>query len=72
MERVARIRELLAAHVEPPASDDAPLTLSSFELVVLVEALEDAFGVRVRPADVTPEHFGSVARIAALVARLAP
>jgi acyl carrier protein len=61
------VRGLLATHLEPPASDDAPLVLSSFALVVLVEELEDAFGVRISAAQVTPENFGSVARIVAMV-----
>lgn len=62
-----KVRELLSTHLEPPASDDAPLSLSSFALVVLVEELEDAFGVRISAAQVTPENFGSVGAIVALV-----
>ena len=63
------IRELLEQHVEPPADDAADLRLKSFELVVLAESLEDAFGIRVKAADLLPENFGSIARIAAFVAR---
>jgi acyl carrier protein len=61
------VRALLATHLEPPADDHAPLVLSSFALVVLVEELEDAFGVRIAAAEVTPENFRSVASILALV-----
>lgn len=64
-----QVRALLASHVGPPASDDAPITLSSFELVVLVEELEDAFGLRISAAQVTPENFRSVASIVRLVAK---
>lgn len=62
-----KVRELLSTHVEPPASDDTPLALSSFALVVLVEELEDAFEVRISAAQVTPQNFGSVRAIVALV-----
>jgi acyl carrier protein len=67
----AKVRELLALHLEVPASDDAPLELNSFVVVDLVEALEDAFGIQITAAQVTPENFGSVARIAAMVGKVA-
>jgi acyl carrier protein len=64
-----QVRALLSSHVASPASDDAVLELSSFELVVLVEELEDAFDVRISAAQVTPENFRSVASIVKLVSK---
>ncbi len=61
------VREILSRHHELPASDDAPLELSSFSMVELVEGLEDAFGIQITAAQVTPENFGSVRAVVALV-----
>ena len=57
-----QLRELVEQHVEI-AGRDEPLGLKSLELVMLVEAIEDTFGLRVAAADVTPENFGTLARI---------
>jgi acyl carrier protein len=55
--------------IELPSGDEEDLTLAldSFARVELLEAVEEAFGVRVRPRDATAESFGSVAKIAAFV-----
>jgi acyl carrier protein len=63
----AKVREVLGKFAELPASDDAQLELSSFAMVELVEGLEDAFGIQITAAQVTPENFRSVASIAAMV-----
>ena len=65
----ARVREVLSRHAELPSSDEAQLELSSFAMVELVEGLEDAFGIQITAAQVTPENFRSVSSIAALVGR---
>ena len=59
------IRSLLEEHAEIPADDEAPLEVESFVLVVIAEALEEKFGIRVSAREMRPENFGSVARIAA-------
>jgi len=61
------VRSLLQEHAEVPESDDAPLEVESFVLVVVAEALEERFGIRVAAREMRPENFGSVARIAAYV-----
>jgi acyl carrier protein len=61
------LRDLVSQHVEPPADPQAPLELDSFALVVLAEALEDRFGIRVRPTEVVPENFGTLASLAAWI-----
>lgn len=66
-----QIRQLLEAHVEPPDDDAAPLALRSFELVAVAEALEERFGIRVRAVDLSPENFGSIARLASFVEQAA-
>lgn len=63
------IRKLLEEHAEVPADDEAPLEVESFVLVVVAEALEEKFGIRVAAKEMRPENFGSVARIAAYVER---
>ena len=47
---------------------DAELTLDSFAVVDLVQALEARFGFRVKPADVVRDNFRSVDAIVAFVA----
>ncbi|MBL8952383.1 MAG: acyl carrier protein [Myxococcaceae bacterium] len=64
----AQVRELVEQHVEV-AGPDAPLGLQSLELVMLAEAIEDTFGLRVTAADVVPENFGTLARLVAFVGR---
>ncbi|MBK7864528.1 MAG: acyl carrier protein [Archangiaceae bacterium] len=68
MSTEARLRELVEAHVEVTGRDE-PLVLESLELVMLAEAIEDAFGIRVRAADVTPENFGTLGRLVDYVER---
>lgn len=43
--------------------------LGSFDIVQLVAELEGEYGVMINALDIVPENFGSVAAIAALVAR---
>jgi len=62
------VRELVEQHVEI-AGPDEPLELKSLELVMLAEAIEDAFGLRVRATDVVPENFGTLSRLVAFVER---
>jgi acyl carrier protein len=61
------LRALVAELRAPPASDDEPLELDSLSLVQLVEAVEARWGLRVAARDVIPEHWDTVARIAAYV-----
>jgi acyl carrier protein len=67
----ARIRKLLEAHIEPPAGLDEPLELESLELVMVTEALEDEFNLRVRATDVVPANFGTLRALIAFVERSA-
>ena len=55
-----QVRAILADLADVPVRDDAPLDLDSLTLVQLVEALEDARGVRIAAREVTREHFGSI------------
>jgi acyl carrier protein len=63
----AVVRSLLEEHADIPAADESPLEVESFVLVVVAEALEEKFGIRVAAKEMRPENFGSVARIAAYV-----
>jgi len=44
--------------------------LNSIELTNLIEHIDAAYGVRVPPARIVPEHFASIASIASLVDEL--
>ena len=68
MSTESQLRELIEAHVEVTGRDE-PLELKSLELVILSEAIEDTFGIRVRAADVTPENFGTLGRLVDFVER---
>lgn len=61
-----QVRELIEQHVEIEGPDEL-LALKSLELVMIVEAIEDTFGLRVAAADVTPENFGTLSRMVAYV-----
>lgn len=63
----ARVRQIVSAHREPPAEATAPLELASLEIVLVAEALEEAFGLKVSARDLTPENFGSVERLVRFV-----
>ena len=65
-----RLRAILMNFADAPDRDDAPLTMDSLALVQLVEALEDACGIRISAKDVTREHFGSIDALLALLAVL--
>lgn len=65
---VDRVRAVVARHTAPPP-DDAPLEIDSITLVSIIEDLELELDLRVRPADVRPENFGSITAIAAFVDR---
>ena len=62
-----RVRALLREHVTISDDDLAPMEIESFTLVVVMEDLEVAFGIRVAARDATREHFGSVAKVCAYV-----
>jgi acyl carrier protein len=64
-----KLRSLFPASVAVPEDPDLPLDLPSFELVVLAEELEDAFGLRVHARDIVPENFGTLRALANFVAR---
>ena len=67
MSTLDTVRELVAEHADLPALDDDPLQVESFVLVVVAEALEERFGIRVKAREMRPENFGTLARIAAYV-----
>ena len=43
--------------------------LDSFDLVTLVSALDEAYGISIDGMDIVPENFGDVAAIEALLTR---
>ncbi len=43
--------------------------LDSFDVIDLVDQLETRFGIKIAGTDVLPEHFASLAAIAALVTK---
>ena len=65
-ETLHTVRALVAEHADATA-DDAPLQLESFVLVVIAEALEERFGIRVSAREMLPANFGSIQRIAEYV-----
>jgi acyl carrier protein len=65
------VRELVA-EVHGPCPDTDPLDLDSLTVVLLVEAIEDQFGLTVAPNDLLPAHFASIAALAAFVAGKLP
>jgi acyl carrier protein len=67
MSTEATVRELVSEHREPPADGAASLELASLEMVILAEALEQRFSIRVGARDLSPEHFGSIERIVRFV-----
>jgi acyl carrier protein len=60
------VRELVFDYATPE-SDDAPLALDSLAVVLLVEAIEDRFGLTLGAKDVTPERFGSLGALVRFV-----
>lgn len=50
------------------ADDRQPLDLESLEVVLLHDALEQRLGIRIHATEVTPDTFGSLASLEALVA----
>jgi acyl carrier protein len=63
------IRELVGALAPVPDSDEAPLELSSLDLVTLAETLEGHFSFRVFAKDLSEENFGSVRSLCDFVQR---
>ena len=63
---IDEVRALVAEHADV-AGDDEPLEVESFVLVVIAEAIEEKFGVRVAAKEMTPANFGSIAKIASYV-----
>lgn len=66
---IDRVRAAISHLAAIPADDAAPLDVDSLTLVSIVEAIEDAFDLRVAPREVVPENFSSVAAIVAFVVR---
>jgi acyl carrier protein len=69
MDTLTLLRKLFPASVTVPEALDAPLDLPSFELIVLAEEMESAFGFRVQADDLSPENFGTLAGLVAFVER---
>lgn len=62
-----RIREVVESLADCPEDSSAPLDVDSLTLVQIVEELEVVFDIRVRPSDVVPDNFASLAALAAYV-----
>jgi acyl carrier protein len=63
---IDEVRALIAEHADVGKDDDA-LEVASFVLVVIAEALEEKFGVRVTAKEMIPANFGSIQKIAEYV-----
>lgn len=68
MSDVAKLRTVLAAHVTLPDGDETPLSLDSFDEVVVIETLEQHLGITLRAADVAAARPLSLTALSALVA----
>ena len=44
--------------------------LDSFDIVALIAAIDDIFGVRIPPLEIVPENFNSAAALYALITKL--
>lgn len=64
---MSEIQDIVAQYTELPDHVDAPLELDSLDVVSLVEDLEEAFGLVVRPSEVVPANFGTLLAIEAFV-----
>ncbi len=64
-----KVLALISEHQPPPSSDAEPLLLDSFAVVALLEALEDAFDIRVRSTEAVPENLATLGRLVAFVER---
>jgi len=68
-------QKILFSDTGSPHPDDASFLqegiIDSLGVMELVEFVQQTFGVKVEQSDVTPEHFDSVARLAAFVRRRA-
>jgi acyl carrier protein len=64
-------QEVLLGEVAKIENDTPLLTgmIDSFRMMQLVTFLEEEFGIEIDPRDMTPEHFGTVDDIVALVRR---
>jgi acyl carrier protein len=67
---VLSLLDEIGCAVPPDAADDAPLSLVSLEVVMLHDALERSFDLRIPAKRVTPEAFASVASLVALISEL--
>ena len=61
------VRAIVAELATVPSDDATPFEVESLVRIQIVEAVEDAFDVVVSADELTPEHFASVASIAAFV-----
>lgn len=66
-ELLAKVREVVESLTDCPEDSAAPLEVDSLTLVQIVEELEMVFDLRVRPSEVVPENFGSLAALVAYV-----
>lgn len=62
-----QVRAIVESLADCPPGNGDPLDLDSLTLVQLVEELEMRFDLRVRPTQVTAEHFGTIAAVTAFV-----
>jgi acyl carrier protein len=65
---IDRIRRIVGRHTEVPEPGQ-PLKLESVILVAIAEDVESELGIRIRPAELAPENFGSVEALAAFADR---
>jgi acyl carrier protein len=61
------VRAIVGEHVDVPEDDAVAHDADSLALVQIVEALEDRFGFRVPPRDVTAKNFASVSALVTYV-----
>lgn len=65
----AKLEAIVALYaVDAPLNRDA-LELDSLDVVLIHDAIEEAFGIRLRARDVTPDAFATIANLTRVVER---
>lgn len=63
------VREIVNAHVTPPATPEEPISLSSLDVILIARDIEKRFSIRVAANEFRPENFRSMAAITEFVRR---
>jgi acyl carrier protein len=73
MDNILKTLQSIHAEYDYSASDDyiKDAMLDSFDIVVLVEKLEDTYAINIDGADITPENFKNLSALASLIKKYA-